>query len=638
MQRVVFLLFCCCWLSGIAAPDKVRDSLMTVLEEQTGTDRLNTLLELSDRLLYQLPDEAIVYADEAYRLAVELRETGVRYKALKTRAYANNYAGNITRSISDTQEGLDYYSRIRDTVMIAETMSDLGQLYLSQGIYDKALEHFQQAYTIREAKGDKQGMAYSLNSIGSMYWRSGKYDEALEFFRQAIQLFETTGLTEETARTTANMGEIYFLKNNTDMALEYFNKAMKLNQNTGQSSFRAANLINIGKVYLQRNQPQRAISYFRQAMSIQQHIGDREGYAQSHYHLGLAWLKRNDAVQALEHFNISIASSKRINNNDIQIRALEQSARIYYQLEQYQVASDLLFRARSLSDSIFNIQQTKLREELNTRYETEKYMLENRNLKLSNQTNETIINQQRTMLILTFVLSMMAVVTVILFMQRRRAADRILTIEMEQKLLRSQMNPHFVYNSLTVIQSSVMKKTAKEAVNLISSMASLMRLILDNSTHEFIPFEKEIQTLRYYLELQQQRFAGQFEYKLEIDKELEDREFHIPPMLAQPFIENAIEHGFAGITYPGMITLRYHLHDENQLQCRIEDNGIGYNEGLKKEKEPQHRSYGIEITRQRIGILQKRYNMHAALEIIDKNGENEGGTIVKINIPLKAHE
>jgi len=617
------------------AQDKMRDSLLAVLDNQTGTERINTLILLSDRLLYQNPDTAIVYANEAYTLAQSLKEPTLRYKALKIRAYANNFERFISERGSDIQEGLDFYSRIRDTTLLAEAMSDLGQLYLSQGIFDKALEHFEQAYSIREQKKDIPGMAYSLNSIGAMYWRSGKYEEALDFFKKAIKLFESTGLTEETAQTTANMGEIYFQTNNPEMALEYFNRAMKLNHSNGQSGFRSRNLINIGKVYLQRAQPKRAISYFRQALNIQQKTGDREGIAQSHYHLGLALLESNEPVEALEHFNISISTSKRIRTSDMQIKALEQSARIYYQLEQYQVASDLLFRARSLSDSIFNIQQTKLREELKTRYETEKYMLENRNLKLSNQNNETIISQQRTMIILTLVLSALVVVTVLLLMQRRRSTDRMTSIEMEQKLLRSQMNPHFVYNSLTVIQSSVMKKTAKEAVNLISSMASLMRLILDNSTHEFIPFEKEIQTLRYYLELQQQRFAGQFDYALEIDPDLEEREFNIPPMLAQPFIENAIEHGFAGVGYPGTISIRFKATGNSHITCEIEDNGIGFSQGLKKEKEPQHRSYGIEITRQRIRILQKRYNMHAELEIIDLNHDNKNGTLVRIQIPTK---
>ena len=614
------------------AQDRERDSLLTLLPEQMGVERLNTLLELSDRLLYHNPDTAVSYASEAYELARELRETDLGFKALKIRASANNFAGNITRSMSDIQEGLDYYTRIRDTVFIAEALSDLGQLYLSQGIHDKALENFQQALAIRQQKGDAHGIAYSLNSIGLANWRSGKFEEALDFYNQAILSFEAAGLMEETAQATANMGEIYFQNNNTEMALEYFNRAMRINQTVNRAAFRSRNLINIGKVYLQRKQPQRAINYFTQALSIQNKSGDREGYAISQYHLGLAWLLRNQPVEALEHFNISISASRTIRSNDIQIKSLEQSARIYYQLEQYQIASDLMFRARTLTDSIFNIQQTKLREELKTRYETEKYMLENRNLKESNQNNETIIGQQRTMLALTLVLSLLTVVTVLLLMQRRRSADRILTIEMEQKLLRSQMNPHFVYNSLTVIQSSVMKKTTKEAVNLISSMASLMRLILDNSTHEFIPFEKEIQTLRYYLELQQQRFAGQFEYLLEIDPQLEETEFYIPPMLAQPFIENAIEHGFSGIDYAGRITIRYVATDAFHILCEIEDNGIGYTQGLKKEKEPQHRSYGIEITRQRIGILQKRYNMEAAVEIIDLE---EKGTLVQINIPLK---
>jgi len=620
-------------ISSAFAQDKQRDSLMALLPVQTGAEKLNTLIELSDRLLYQDPDTAIAFANQAYQLAIETRETHLRYKALKIRAYANNFAGNITRSISDIQEGLDFYTRTRDTLMIAEALSDLGQLYLSQGIYDKALESFQHLVGIRKQKDDKKGMASALNSIGAMFWRSGKYDDALDYYQKAFQLFDSIGLIEETAQTTANMGEIYYLKNNTEMALEYFNRAMKLNQASNQPIFKARNLINIGKVYLLRRQPQRAINYFKQALNIQQKNGDREGYAQSHFQLGLAYLESNESVQALEHFNISIAASRRIHNNDIQIRALEQSARIYYQLEQFQVASDLLFRARSLSDSIFNIQQTKLREELKTRYETEKYMLENRNLKLSNQNNETIISQQRTVLALTLVLSVLAVITILLLMQRRRSSDRILTIEMEQKLLRSQMNPHFVYNSLTVIQSSVLKKTPKETVNLISSMASLMRLILDNSTHEFIAFENEIQTLKYYLELQQQRFAGQFEYNFVIDPDLEEREFYIPPMLAQPFIENAIEHGFAGIDYRGLITIRYSYQDETHIVCSIQDNGIGYSRSLKKVKEPQHRSYGIDITRQRIGILQKRYNVEADLEITDLEPQ---GTLVRINIPVKS--
>lgn len=632
MKKLLLVVIGCCILFTGRAQDRTLDSLQTVLKEQEGSERLSTLVQLADRLLYQHPDTAINYANEAYQLAFDLREPTQRYRALKIRAYANNFAGNITRSISDLQEGLDFYTRIRDTLLMAQALSDLGQMYLSQGIHDKALENFQLALTIRDQVNDTRGMANSLNSIGSMYWSTGNYDDALSYYQQALELYETSGLTEESAQTTASMGEIYLQINNTEQALEYFNRAMTLNQNSKLSGFRSRNLINIGKVYLQKKQPQRAISYFKQALSIQNRTGDREGYAQSHYHLGMAWLERNAPVQALEHFNICINTSRHTRNKDIQIKALEQSARIYYELEQYQVAGNLLFNARSLSDSIFNIQQTKLREELKTRYETEKYMLENRNLKLSNQTNETIIGQQRTMLLLTLVLSVLAVLTVILYMQRRRTADRILTVEMEQKLLRSQMNPHFVYNSLTVIQSSVMKKTTKESVNLISSMASLMRLILDNSSHEFIAFEKEIQTLRYYLELQQQRFSGQFDYRFEIDPELEELEFYIPPMLAQPFIENAIEHGFAGIEYPGNIIIRYKSTPSAHIICEIEDNGIGYSQGLKKEKEAQHRSYGIEITRQRISILQKRYNMQASLEIVDLSPQ---GTLVSITIPFK---
>ena len=137
-----------------------RDSLDALLHIQLGKDRLNTLIELSDHITYSSPAEAISLANEAIRLAENLDERTLRFKALKIRGYANGYAGNTQQSIFDMQEGLKQYTAERDSIKIAEALSDLGYLYQSQGAFDKALRNFQQSLSIREKIGDQKGIAY----------------------------------------------------------------------------------------------------------------------------------------------------------------------------------------------------------------------------------------------------------------------------------------------------------------------------------------------------------------------------------------------------------------------------------------------------------------------------------------------
>lgn len=616
-----------------AVPDST-DSLKSVLPLLSGAEKLNTLIHLSGSVLATNPQEALSYADEALAIAREIRDTPLRFRALKARALANNQAGFVTQSMADLQEGLDYYLRIRDTAAIATAYNDLGMLYQSQALYERALEQYKSSLDLLSLQDNKLGIASSLGMLGALFMQSGNNDEALDYYQQAIEIYEEENMDAEKAVTMAKIGEILIQKNEPDEALDYFSKALKINQTLGHQVQRASNLGNLGMAYLQKKDFRRAINFFNQALNIQIKTGDKEGYAQTHFHLGTAWMKLSRLSDALEHFSISEDVSERIRNNDMRIKSLNQKARIYSLMGQYQPAYENLNKARILSDSLFSFRQSELAEDLKMRYETEKYMIENRNLKLTNQKNEIIIQQQQTVLILILGIGLLIFLTVILFMQKRRSADKLSTVEIEQKLLRSQMNPHFIFNSLSLIQSSVMKKTTKESVNLISSMASLMRLILDNSTHEFIEFDKEIQTLKYYLELQQQRFAGQFEWSLDIEEELQESEFYIPPMLAQPFIENAIEHGFSGIERQGMIRINFKAL-KGSILCEIHDNGIGYNEGLKYKKDPQHRSYGIDITRQRIAVLQKKYGMNASLEIIDRSGDSDGGTLVKLIIPIQ---
>lgn len=210
-------------------------------------------------------------------------------------------------------------------------------------------------------------------------------------------------------------------------------------------------------------------------------------------------------------------------------------------------------------------------------------------------------------------------------------------LEGELKALRSQMNPHFIFNSLTAIQQFMYTKDAVQAGDYLSRFARLMRQILENSREEFIHLDTEIGTIENYLELQKMRHDGKFDYTIEVDPALDPETTMLPPMLAQPFLENAIEHGFATIEAGGEIRLGFRQAD-GLLLLEVRDNGIGRAraQALKASRPSDHRSLATRITDERLQVLNHRYGQQVDFEIVDGTGDQ--GTVVRFRLPLRAPE
>ncbi|MDD3077493.1 MAG: two-component regulator propeller domain-containing protein [Paludibacter sp.] len=212
---------------------------------------------------------------------------------------------------------------------------------------------------------------------------------------------------------------------------------------------------------------------------------------------------------------------------------------------------------------------------------------------------------------------------------RYKLRERNLMIE--QKLLLSQMNPHFVFNALNAIQSFIFKSETKDAVKYLSKFAKLMRLNLQNTRHEFVLLSQEIEVLEYYMELQRLRFDNKFIYKIVLDDAVDDDNIMIPPMLTQPFIENVIEHGFKNIDYEGKIQLSYNIKLDG-LEIVIQDNGVGINNSVKNEN---HKSLATIIIKERLAFLSKKYKSKYELSMTDLSelDSHQTGTIVQFKVP-----
>jgi len=226
---------------------------------------------------------------------------------------------------------------------------------------------------------------------------------------------------------------------------------------------------------------------------------------------------------------------------------------------------------------------------------------------------------------------------------RKNANLDKLVAQTEMKALHAQMNPHFIFNCLNSIREMILNNENRQASHYLSKFAHLIRVTLNNSSKPFISLQGSVDYLRRYLEMERIRKSN-FSYHIDIDESLEPEDLFLPPMLIQPFIENAIWHGGNDSNGTIDISIRF-MHQNNQLVCIVEDNGIGIQASLKKkyeqeEIESDHHSLGIANVKQRIQVLNEKYNLHSHVTIEDKNNlAGKGtGTLVTLHLPIKNSE
>jgi len=246
------------------------------------------------------------------------------------------------------------------------------------------------------------------------------------------------------------------------------------------------------------------------------------------------------------------------------------------------------------------------------------------------------IKQQRLYLKGLGILLVLVALISLLYLRHTRLMAKYLQIDLEQRLLKAQMNPHFIFNSLCAIQDLILAEKPQKANAFLTKIARLMRNILENSREEYIPLEKEIETLRYYMDVQQLRFDSGFEYNINIDQSIDPGNISVPPMLAQPCIENSIEHGLLPGRENGRVSVSYSLRG-GLIMLEVTDNGIGREKAAEVTQARKKQSISTKLTEKRLEHFRKILkDKEISYEITDLyEGEAAAGTKVVIMLPYK---
>jgi sensor histidine kinase YesM len=210
--------------------------------------------------------------------------------------------------------------------------------------------------------------------------------------------------------------------------------------------------------------------------------------------------------------------------------------------------------------------------------------------------------------------------------------------EIEMKALRAQMNPHFIFNSLNSINKYILKSDHINASRYLTRFAKLIRLILDNSNSKEVALSDELEALKLYIEMESLRFTNKFTYEITVDENVSTDTLQVPPLIIQPYVENAIWHGLLHKEADGRLSVSVKKTNDNMLQCTIEDNGIGRSKAIemKSKSANANKSLGMKLTEERISMLNQYTSLNASIAIIDlTNSTGEAlGTKVILKIPI----
>jgi len=616
-----------------------RDSLKREIDKNKGNAE-------KSELFYQLAqyysgedknDSALFLYNTAYRLLSDTL-TNEADKILNEIGLIYYHQGDFANALSSFKKALQIVIIIDDSSMVARRYGNIGVIYDHLGDYVKSIEYYQKALEIFEEQDFKKGMAFIYNNMGVISEEMGNSANALLYHQKALKMKTLLDDKSGMGNSLNNIGVVYEqLLTNYDSALYYHKQALWVFLDLDDKRRTAISFGNIGAIHLKKHDIDSAIYYSEKALELSRSINDENGISSALLNLGKDYYEMEDFRLAESYYLQCLKISEKIGSRKRVTEIYDALAKLYHKTHQDSKAYSYHAKYSMLKDSLINEENNKQIAELKTRYELEKKDKQLKMLSHENYLQKESITHYNFLLITLFLIASLVLVIAVLLIRQSRFKSRQKTMELQQKLLRSQMNPHFIFNTLFSIQTYMLENDAISASRFLSRFAKLMRHILENSKHEFVTLENEIEFVNEYLFIQQLRFDESFKYEVVFEEQGEGvSQVMIPPMLSQPFIENAIDHGIRNINREGIVNVRFSIRDEN-LIVRIEDNGVGfYHKKPGHQKLKDHKPTGVENTRQRIKILAGEYKTMDLFEIRDLNRENPAktGTIITFAIPL----
>jgi tetratricopeptide (TPR) repeat protein len=535
------------------------------------------------------------------------------------------------------RQAVEIARSVNDSLALADALNSLAIIYRDMALFSQAIDTYFEALRIWELKKDTSGMAIGYGSIGLMYFHQKNWDKSLEFNLKKLPLSLAAGDLWEAGKTYNSIAQVYNSTFRYDTALIYLRKSLQLNKKMNYPSGIADSYHDIASTLLHLSRTDSALWYITNAVEIATETRNQD-FVEYYITLANVQQKKKQYKEALQNALKAYESGRKKNLPLTISDASLLLSDIYFKINRADIAYRYLKEHMQLKDSISNDEFLKQVTRLELEYDFEKKQREADYVRAKERlAAENRIRQQRMYVRGLAVLLVLGAVIALLYLRHNRLRALYSRIDLEQRLLRAQMNPHFIFNSLCAVQDFILAGKPEKANAFLTKIARLMRNILENSREEFIPLEKEIETIRLYLDVQQLRFESGFEYQINIDETIDPENYSIPPLFTQPCVENSIEHGLLPLKKRGQLNISYSLSN-GIMKLEVSDNGIGREEAAEKSADARKKqSISTKLTAERLEHFRKKLKEKSiSYEITDVyENEKAAGTKVVMMLPYR---
>ena len=642
---------------------------------------------------YANKDSINRFSNPAYEEAVKLNYAHGIAESLLNKAAAEDVADHFPDVEVFSRRAISWYSKTQNKKGLAMVCEHLGYALYGQGLYTEALRYLDTAYGYYKKEGDTIGMYWSISRSALIYQDNGNVEKFLEMERNCLDLAKQKGDDAFCRIQLLRIADLYNEVDDNSTASEYYQRAyrdldtitgnkmigscafkfgaefqIKLKHydsakyyykfmDTSEPRARRFYLASSGRLFYAQGQYEKALTNFQRALQYNREVNDQNQIMILLDGIGRIYLATGQMDSAYRYANESLTMATQTGMAESEKEAFQIISSFYEQQQQYDSA---LFYFKKYILLKENVLTKELNKKLGTYKYEQQFAVLNKEKEIQKvKLNNEVVLKKILIVGISILLALALIIVRNITLKRinesslRELAENELqiqklegektmtemeqrTIELEMQALRAQMNPHFVFNSLNSIHRFILENNRAQASHFLTKFSRLIRLILLNSQTSFISLESELEALSLYLDLESLRFNYYFSYNISVHPEIDVSELNIPPLIMQPYVENAIWHGLMQKKVRGHLDIDI-LEENECLLIRISDNGIGRKKAAERagKSATLHKSSGIRITSERISRLKSSYVKGPKVTINDLvyDDGSAAGTEVIIKIP-----
>lgn len=614
------------------------------------TARADALARLCFNLVRSAPDSALAAGEEALAIATRIQDPKALGDANNNLGWLAVERGQFKRADTLLGTARAIFRKIGKPEYNAVVLSNLGWLAAKRGDDATAVLRFQEAFHESETAQDSATMASLMYALGSTNRRLKDFSKANEYLDASLAMERALGRQGNEANCVLALANTAREQGDTARTMPLYAQAGAMYQRLRDHA--GAGLVeeNIGDLHLDRS-PTQALAHYNLALAHYNSITSSADKAYVLKNIGIAQTKLGQLTDAQK----SLAQGQEL------ARGIGAAQLVMeYELALAELASALgnatatlrhYERYTALKDSLQGEDTQQEIARLRTEFESERKERDNALLRVENKAQEQQLHNRELLLAGSALLALLAIIAALLFRrnyrQKRKHAEVLEGLNaklgashaeiqeinglLELKVLRGQMNPHFIYNSLNSAARLTQEGRSAEALAYLQGFARLLRMVLEHSVKDQVELPDEMDFLRQYLKLEARRLPG-LHYTVEADPELLDGEAELPALLVQPFVENAVWHGLSMKTGERKVEIRFRAGPDAVL-CEITDNGVGRQAAAIQHD--GHTSLGMQLTGERLQLLTRRLGDERSVHVEDLQDDAGApmGTRVTLRLP-----